>query len=55
MTFVEPNAVTLGGPLGDAVAANRAGRLSTFVTGPDSPAIAIFDPETVAANEGGDW
>ncbi|QQV78803.1 glycoside hydrolase family 127 protein [Sphingomonas aliaeris] len=55
MIFAEPNAVTLGGPLGDAVAANRAGRLSTFVTGPGSPAIAIFDPETVAANEGGDW
>ncbi|TRW16819.1 glycoside hydrolase family 127 protein [Glacieibacterium frigidum] len=55
MTFAAPGAVTLGGPLGDAVAANRAGRLATFVTGPDSPAIAIFDAPTVAANEGGDW
>lgn len=55
MTFAAPGAVTLGGPLGDAVAANRSGRLATFVTGPDSPAIVIFDPQTVAANEGGDW
>ncbi|MHA6723964.1 glycoside hydrolase family 127 protein [Sphingomonas sp. RS2018] len=55
MTFAPPGAVALGGPLGDAVAANRAGRLATFVTGPDSPAIAIFDPDTVVANEGGDW
>lgn len=55
MTFAPPGAVNLGGLLGDAVAANRRGRLATFVTGPDSPAIAIFDPETVAANEGGDW
>lgn len=55
MIFAAPGTVTLGGPLGDAVAANRAGRLANFVTGPDSPAIAIFAPATVAANEGGDW
>lgn len=55
MRFAAAGAVTLGGPLGDAVAANRSGRLATFVTGPDSPAIAIFDPVTVAGNEGGDW
>lgn len=47
--------VRLGGLLGEAVEANRRGRLSTFITGPQSPAIALFDPATVAANEGGDW
>ncbi|HEU0043974.1 beta-L-arabinofuranosidase domain-containing protein [Sphingomonas sp.] len=55
MTLAAPGAVTLGGLLGDAVEANRRGRLSTFITGPDSPPITIFDPATVAANEGGDW
>ena len=55
MTLAPAGAVTLGGPLGEAVAANRGGRLSTFITGPESPAIAIFDPDTVADNEGGDW
>ncbi|MFC3579261.1 glycoside hydrolase family 127 protein [Sphingomonas hylomeconis] len=55
MILAAPGTVTLGGPLGDAVAANRSGRLATFVTGPDSPAIAIFDAAAVAANEGGDW
>ena len=55
MMLAPPGAVILGGPLGDAVEANRRGRLSTFITGPDSPAIAIFDPATVAANDGGDW
>lgn len=55
MTFAPPGTVTLGGPLGDAVSANRTGRLATFITGSDSPAIAIFAPETVLANEGGDW
>lgn len=55
MTFAPDGAVTLGGLLGEAVEANRRGRLSHFITGPDSPAIAIFDPACVAANEGGDW
>lgn len=55
MTFAPPGAVVLGGPLGEAVEANRRGRLSTFITGPQSPAIVIFDPAVVAANEGGDW
>lgn len=55
MTFAPPGTVTLGGPLGDAVSANRTGRLATFITGPDSLAIALFAPESVAANEGGDW
>lgn len=55
MTFAPPGSVSLGGPLGDAVAANRSGRLGKFITGPDSPAIALFAPDIVAANEGGDW
>lgn len=55
MQFAHDGAVTLGGLLGEAVEANRRGRLSHFIAGPDSPAIAIFDPATVAANEGGDW
>ena len=55
MTLARTGSVTLRGPLGEAVEANRRGRLSTFITGPDSPAIALFDPAVVAANEGGDW
>lgn len=55
MTFAPPGSVTLSGPLGDAVSANRSGRLATFITDPDSPAIAIFAPETILQNEGGDW
>jgi hypothetical protein len=55
MMLAAPGAVTLGGLLGKAVAANRCGRLSTFITDPDSPAIALFDPAAVAANDGGDW
>lgn len=47
--------VELGGILGRAVAANQRGRLSHFITGPDSPAIAIFDPARVLNNVEGDW
>lgn len=50
-----PSQVRLRGLLGDALDANRRGRLSTFVTGPDSPAIAIFDPAHRAHNDEGDW
>lgn len=45
----------LGGLLGRALDANRRGRLSTFITGPQSPAIAIFDPTRVMQNLEGDW
>ena len=41
--------------LGEALDANRRGRLSHFITGPDSPAIAIFDPPHREQNEEGDW
>ena len=53
--LAQPGAVTLGGVLGEALAANQHGRLSHFITDETSPAIAIFAPEAVAANEGGDW
>lgn len=47
--------VTLGGLLGDAVEANRTGRLSHFITDEHSPAIALFAPDIVARDEEGDW
>lgn len=47
--------VQLEGLLGEALDANRRGRLSRFITGPDSPAIALFDPAHRAGNEEGDW
>lgn len=50
-----PGAVTLGRLLGEALEANRTGRLSTFIVDEHSPAIALFAPEQVAANEEGDW
>lgn len=53
--FAGPGAVTLGGLLGEALEANRGGRLSTFIVDESSPAIAIFAPEQVAANDQGDW
>ncbi len=45
----------LQGVLGEALAANLHGRLSHFVTGPDSPAIALFSPAHRADNQEGDW
>ncbi|MDN3921328.1 glycoside hydrolase family 127 protein [Roseateles violae] len=45
----------LDGLLGRALEANRRGRLSSFITGPESPAIAIFDPVRVMQNQEGDW
>lgn len=50
-----PGRVRLGGLLGEALEANRRGRLSHFVEGPGSPAIAIFDPAHRESNEEGDW
>ena len=47
--------VQLSGLLGEALDANRSGRLSHFITGPRSPAIALFDPVKRAGNEEGDW
>lgn len=50
-----PGQVQLQGLLGEALDANRRGRLSRFITGPDSPAIAIFNPAHRDQNEEGDW
>ena len=47
--------VHLEGLLGEALDANRRGRLSQFITGPDSAAVAIFDPAHRDHNEEGDW
>jgi uncharacterized protein len=47
--------VRLGGLLGEALAANRSGRLSHFIVDETSPAIEIFDPTRAANNEEGDW
>jgi len=48
-------AVRLQGLLGEALDANRRGRLSHFIEGPHSPAVAIFDPAHREHNEEGDW
>jgi len=55
MRFARSGAVTLGGVLGEAVEANRTGRLSHFIVDERSPAIALFAPEVVAGDEEGDW
>ena len=55
MRLAPLGAVTLGGLLGEAVEANRTGRLSHFITNEHSPAIALFAPEIVAGDEEGDW
>lgn len=55
MRLAPPGAVRLGGILGEAVEANRRGRLSHFIVDEHSPAIALFAPEQVARNEQGDW
>ena len=47
--------VHLHGLLGDALAANASGRLSTFIVDEHSPAIEIFDPARAATNVEGDW
>jgi DUF1680 family protein len=47
--------VKLGGLLGEALAANRSGRLSRFIVDETSPAIAIFHPARAAKNKEGDW
>jgi len=52
---MNPASVRLSGLLGDALEANRTGRLSHFVTGPESAAIALFDPARRCCNEEGDW
>jgi DUF1680 family protein len=48
-------ASTLGGLLGEALAANLRGRLSHFIVDETSPAIALFAPAARAGNTEGDW
>jgi DUF1680 family protein len=55
MVLAPAASVVLSGVLGDALDANLRGRLSTFILDERSPAIAIFDPDAVRANESGDW
>ena len=55
MASSSPVEVQLGGLLGEALAANRSGRLSHFIIDETSPAIAIFDPALAAKNQEGDW
>lgn len=50
-----PADVTLGGVLGEALAANLAGRLSSFIVDEQSPAIALFHPKHREQNYEGDW
>lgn len=47
--------VQLRGLLGDALAANHRGRLSTFIVDETSPAIRMFGPEYTYQNTEGDW
>ncbi|WP_158880915.1 beta-L-arabinofuranosidase domain-containing protein [Rhodanobacter sp. L36] len=47
--------VRLGGLLGDALDANRHGRLSHFIVDEHSPAIDIFAPPRREQNREGDW
>ncbi len=47
--------VELGGLLGNALEASRRGRLSHFITGADSPAIAVFAAAHASGNLEGDW
>jgi len=54
-TLAHPGQVHLHGVLGQALEANRRGRLSHFITGPDSPAIRLFDPACRCCNEAGHW
>lgn len=46
---------TLDGLLGQAVTANRRGRLTRFIRGAHSPAIALFARDVAARNTEGDW
>lgn len=55
MRFPAPGSVVLGGVLGEALEANRSGRLSTFIVDETSPAIAMFAKDHAAANDQGDW
>ncbi|PKP65793.1 MAG: hypothetical protein CVT85_04860 [Alphaproteobacteria bacterium HGW-Alphaproteobacteria-7] len=55
MRFAPLGSVALGGLLGEAVEANRTGRLRTFIVNETSEAIAIFARDRAQANVQGDW
>jgi DUF1680 family protein len=55
MRLSPPGAVVLRGVLGEALEANRTGRLSHFIVDETSPAISLFAAGAVAHNEEGDW
>ena len=55
MTLVAPQQVTLQGVLGQALSANRSGRLSTFVVDEHSAPISIFGQAHKQQNHEGDW
>ena len=52
---VNPMKVELAGLLGEAIDASRRGRLRHFISGPDSPAVALFQRQRAARNTEGDW
>jgi DUF1680 family protein len=53
--LIAPAAVQLEGIFGQALEANRAGRLSTFIVDEHSPAITIFSQAHKQQNQEGDW
>lgn len=55
VTFPEPARVRMHGLLGEALAANLAGRLTRFIADEASPAIALFGDAHKCHNHEGDW
>jgi DUF1680 family protein len=55
MALIAPQQVQLDGVLGQALAANRSGRLSTFIVDESSPSISIFGQPHKQQNQEGDW
>ena len=53
--LIAPANVQLGGVFGDMLAANRSGRLSTFIVDETSPSISIFGQAHKQQNQEGDW
>lgn len=53
--FPAPSQVKLSGLLGEALDANRRGRLSHFIEDQHSPAIALFGAAHKCCNHEGDW
>lgn len=55
VTFPAPDRTRLGGLLGEALAANAAGRLRLFIEDEASPAIELFGAAHKCHNHEGDW